>query len=273
MKLLMIKGKTLKDQENPIGTITVDRKIEIGSPHTEDLATNCSPPYPKAQERSSPQKRQLEASNNLLVCLEADGPDIKLNTGERIVVHDHYPEQTIAIGRQLPTKTKIRLLDLLRTYVDVFAWTTAHMMGVPRRVTIRGETFNTEHKINELKLLELVKQKNRSMAPERNEAIHTQVDELTKANILREVKYQTWVSNSVIVKKANGRWKLCVDFTDINKACPKEHHSLPRIEQKVKDLYRHRLKCFLNAYKGYHQIPIAEKDKEKTAFKRRGVLI
>nr|GEU75396.1 putative reverse transcriptase domain, ribonuclease H-like domain protein [Tanacetum cinerariifolium] len=61
------EGKTLKDQENPIRTITVDRKIGIGSPHTEDLATDCSPPCPKAQERSSPQKRQLEASNSLLV--------------------------------------------------------------------------------------------------------------------------------------------------------------------------------------------------------------
>nr|GEX27287.1 hypothetical protein [Tanacetum cinerariifolium] len=71
-------GKALKDQENPIGTITVDRKIEIGFPHTEDLATDCFPPCPKSQERSSTQKRKLESSNNLLVCLEADGPETKL---------------------------------------------------------------------------------------------------------------------------------------------------------------------------------------------------
>ncbi|GJY18679.1 reverse transcriptase domain-containing protein [Tanacetum coccineum] len=140
------------------------------------------------------------------------------------------------------------------------------MMGVPRTVTIGREAFNTEHKINELKHLEPVKQKKRCLAPERNKVIHTQVEELTKVNILREVKYQTWVTNPVIVKKASERWKLCVDFTDINKACPKEHHSLPMIEQKVEDLHRHRLKCFLGAYKGYHQIPKAEKDEEKTAF-------
>ncbi|GJZ96630.1 reverse transcriptase domain-containing protein [Tanacetum coccineum] len=66
MELLMIKGKTLKDQENPLGTITEDRNEGIGSPHTEDLTTNFSPTCPKAQERSSPQKRQLEASNSLL---------------------------------------------------------------------------------------------------------------------------------------------------------------------------------------------------------------
>ncbi|GJT87703.1 reverse transcriptase domain-containing protein [Tanacetum coccineum] len=108
---------------------------------------------------------------------------------------------------------------------------------------VGGEAFNTEHRVNELKHLDPVKQKKKSLAPKRNQAIHIQVKELTHANILREVKYQTWVSNPVIVKKADRRWKLCVDFTDINKACPKEHHPLPVAEQKVEDLHRHRLKC------------------------------
>ncbi|GJX31841.1 hypothetical protein Tco_0241696 [Tanacetum coccineum] len=140
------------------------------------------------------------------------------------------------------------------------------MTGVPMTIIIGGEAFNTDHRINELKHLDPVKQKKRSLAPERNEAIHIQVKELTHVNILREVKYQTWVSYLVIVKKTNGRWKLCVDFTDTNKACPKEHHPPPVAEQKVEDLQRHRLKCFLDAYKGYHQIPVAERDEEKTAF-------
>ncbi|GJV29965.1 reverse transcriptase domain-containing protein [Tanacetum coccineum] len=117
--------------------------------------------------------------------------------------------------------------------------------------------------------VEPVKQKKGSLALERNEAIHTQVEELTKTNILREVKYQTWVSNPVIAKKADGRWKLCIDFTDINKVCPKENHPLPATESKVEYIHQHRFKCFLDAYKGYHQIPIAEKDKEKTAFYTR----
>nr|GEW53554.1 retrotransposon protein, putative, Ty3-gypsy subclass [Tanacetum cinerariifolium] len=82
----------------------------------------------------------------------------------------------------------------------------------------------------------------------------------------KKVKYQTWVSNLVVVKKTNERWKLCVDFTNINKACPKEHHPLPVAEQKVEDPQRHRLKCFLDAYKGYHQITVAERDEEKLAF-------
>ncbi|GJS25399.1 reverse transcriptase domain-containing protein [Tanacetum coccineum] len=119
---------------------------------------------------------------------------------------------------------------------------------------------------------EPVKQKKRSLAPERNEAIHSQVEELTEAGILREVKYQTWVSNPMVVKKDNGKWKLRVDFTNINKACIREPHPLPAAEQKAEGLHKYRLKCFLDAYKGYHQIPIAEKDEEKTAFfTREGV--
>ncbi|GJX61940.1 reverse transcriptase domain-containing protein [Tanacetum coccineum] len=92
------------------------------------------------------------------------------------------------------------------------------------------------------------------------------VEELTKANILREVKYQTWVSNLVIVKKDEGRWNWCIDFTDINKACPKDCYPLPESDQKVETFSKFRLKCFLDAYKGYHQIQMAEGDEEKTSF-------
>ncbi|GKA66238.1 hypothetical protein Tco_0766046 [Tanacetum coccineum] len=102
---------------------------------------------PKEEQRATSEEHQEEVKG-ILSCVD---------TGERIVVNDQYPEQTISIGRQLPTKTKIRLQDLLRTYVDVFAWTTTHMTGVLRTVTIGGEAFNTEHKINKLKHLEPVK--------------------------------------------------------------------------------------------------------------------
>ncbi|GJT36292.1 hypothetical protein Tco_0926711 [Tanacetum coccineum] len=137
------------------------------------------------------------------------------------------------------------------------------MMGVPRVLMIGGETFNTEHRINVFNHARPVNQKKRSLASERNEAIHSQVEELIEAGILREVKYQTWVSNPMVVKKDNGKWKLRVDFTNINKACIREPHPLPAAEQKAKGLHKYRLKCFLDAYKGYHQIPIAEEDEEK----------
>ena len=78
--------------------------------------------------------------------------------------------------------------------------------------------------------------------------------------------YPTWLSNTVVVKKNNGSWRVCVDFTDLNKACPKDCFSLPRIGQLVDATARHQRMSFLDAYRGYHQIAMHPEDQEKTAF-------
>nr|AAM93706.1 putative gag-pol precursor [Oryza sativa Japonica Group]AAP54129.1 transposon protein, putative, unclassified [Oryza sativa Japonica Group] len=69
-----------------------------------------------------------------------------------------------------------------------------------------------------------------------------------------------------MVRKANGKWRMCVDFTDLNKACPKDHFPLPRIDQLVDSTAGCELLNFLDAYSGYHQISMAKEDEEKTAF-------
>ncbi|GJU20533.1 reverse transcriptase domain-containing protein [Tanacetum coccineum] len=69
-----------------------------------------------------------------------------------------------------------------------------------------------------------------------------------------------------MVKKSDNSWRMCVDFKDLNKACPKDGYPLPEIDWKVESLCGFPFKCFLDAYKGYHQIQMAEDDKEKTAF-------
>ncbi|GJV88902.1 reverse transcriptase domain-containing protein [Tanacetum coccineum] len=104
------------------------------------------------------------------------------------------------------------------------------------------------------------------MAPKRVAAASKEVEELRKARILREKRYQTWVANTAMVKNTDGAWRMCVDFTDINKACSKDCYSLPEIDWKVDSLSDFKLKCFLDAYKGYHQIQMAKEDKHKTAF-------
>ncbi|GKC94236.1 hypothetical protein Tco_1159678 [Tanacetum coccineum] len=144
---------------------------------------------------------------------------------------------------------KRKLQDLLRSNVDVFAWTYADM-----------------HRLNEYKHIKPVKKKKRGLALEQNEAVCREVEELLKEDILRQVMYQTWVANPVMIKKRDGRWKMCVDFTDINKACLKDCYPLLDINQKLESLSRFRLKFFLDAYKGYHQIHMAEGDEDKTGF-------
>ncbi|GJZ08859.1 reverse transcriptase domain-containing protein [Tanacetum coccineum] len=81
-----------------------------------------------------------------------------------------------------------------------------------------------------------------------------------------EVHYHDWLSNPVIVKKHDDSWRMCVDFKDLNKVCPKDGYPLPEIDWKVESLCGFPFKCFLDAYKGYHQIQMAKEDEEKTSF-------
>ncbi|GKD89571.1 hypothetical protein Tco_1365078, partial [Tanacetum coccineum] len=111
-----------------------------------------------------------------------------------------------------------------------------------------------------------IKQKRQSLGPDRSTASRKEVEELTRAGILRDAAHQTWVANPVMVKKGDEGWRMCVDFMDINKACPKDYYPLPEIDWKVESLSGFRLNCFLDAYKGYHQIQMEEEDKEKTTF-------
>ncbi|GJR99415.1 reverse transcriptase domain-containing protein [Tanacetum coccineum] len=97
-------------------------------------------------------------------------------------------------------------------------------------------------------------------------AIQAEVYKLVAAQIMREVYYHDWLSNPVMVKKHDGSWRMCVDFTDLNKACPQDCYPLPEIDWKIESLCGYPFKCFLDSYKGYHQIQMAESDEEKMAF-------
>ena len=95
------------------------------------------------------------------------------------------------------------------------------------------------------------------------------MDEVTKllaAGFIREVHYPEWLANVVLVKKANGKWRMCVDFTDLNKACPKDSFPLLRIDQLVDSTTGQKLLTFMDAFSGYNQIRMAEEDQEKTSF-------
>ena len=86
------------------------------------------------------------------------------------------------------------------------------------------------------------------------------------AKFIREVYYLDWLANMVMVKKANGKWRMCVNFIDLNKACPKDSYPLPRIDQLVDLIAGHKLLSFMDAFSGYNQIRMDEVDQEKTSF-------
>ena len=101
-------------------------------------------------------------------------------------------------------------------------------------------------------------------APERDNAIKEEVHKLVITEFIRKVYYPNWLTNVVMVKKANGKWRMCVDFTDLNKACPKDSYPLLRIDQLVDSIVGHQLLSFMDAFSGYNQIKMDEAHQEIT---------
>ena len=93
-----------------------------------------------------------------------------------------------------------------------------------------------------------------------------EVIKLKQAGAIKEVFYPRWLANTVVVKKKSGKWRVCVDFTNLNKAYPKDPFPMPKIDQLVDATVGHPQMSFLDAFQGYHQIPLALDDQEKTAF-------
>ncbi|KAI5343293.1 hypothetical protein L3X38_011169 [Prunus dulcis] len=96
--------------------------------------------------------------------------------------------------------------------------------------------------------------------------MRTEVDKLQTIGFIQEATYPVWLANSVMVRKATGGWRMCQDYTDLNKACPKDSFSLPRIDQLVDATAGHELLSFMDAYSGYNQIFMHPPDSEHTAF-------
>ena len=104
------------------------------------------------------------------------------------------------------------------------------------------------------------------MSPERVATVQELVQNMLKARFIREIMYPTWLSNVMMVKKSNKKWHMCIDYTDLNKACPKDSYPLPSIDGLVDVAFGFRFLSFMDAYLGYNQIPMHPCDAEKTTF-------
>jgi hypothetical protein len=111
-----------------------------------------------------------------------------------------------------------------------------------------------------------VKQWLRRFDEEKCRAIGEEVHRLLVARFIKEVFHPKWLANPMLVKKKNGKWRMCVDYTSLNKACPKHPFMLPHIDQIVDSTAGCELLSFLDAYSGYHQIKMKESDQLLTSF-------
>ncbi|GAU40449.1 hypothetical protein TSUD_397690 [Trifolium subterraneum] len=168
------------------------------------------------------------------------------------------PAKGVKIGADLPDLVKRQLKACLRENVELFAWSAADMPGIDPEVACHQLTIDPG--------ASAVVQRRRKQSPEKAEAARKAVKDLLEANFIAEAQYTTWLSNVVLVKKSNGKWRMCVDYTDLNRACPKDAYPLPNIDKLVDNSSGFKLLSFMDAYSGYNQIKMAEIDKKKTAF-------
>ena len=138
------------------------------------------------------------------------------------------------------------------------AWSHEDMLGIDPGIAC--------HKLEIKKGARPVRQKMRCFNQEMYEAINAEVEKLLRAGFIREARYPEWISNLVLAKNVNGKWRMCVDFTDLNKACPKYGFPLPKIDQLVDSTAGHNLLSFMDAFSRYNQIPMDKQDEESTTF-------
>ena len=142
--------------------------------------------------------------------------------------------------------------------MDVFAWTHLDMAD--------RNPVHAFHKLNVIPSARPVRQKVRCFHPDQHQVIQMEVDNILEAVFIREIKYFEWLANVVVVLKKGGKWRVCIDYTDLNEACPKDSFPLPWINQIIDALAGHGMFSFLDAFSGYHQIPMHPPDAEKTTF-------
>jgi hypothetical protein len=130
------------------------------------------------------------------------------------------------------------------------------MSGVPRELA--------KHKLKVYPQARPIQQKLRRFTLDKREAIRAELTRLVAAGFIREVLHPEWLANPVLVLKKNKvDWCMCVDYTDLNKHCPKDPFRLPRIDQVVDSTAGCFVLSFLDCYSGYHQISLAKEDEKK----------
>jgi hypothetical protein len=150
----------------------------------------------------------------------------------------------VRIGSELDPKSEAVLVEFLRANVEVFAWSPSDMPGIPRDVA--------EHSLDIRARARPVKQPLRRFDEEKRRAIGEEIHKLMAAGFIKEVFHPEWLANPVLVKKKGGKWRMCIDYTGLNKACPKVPYPLPRIDQIVDSTAGCETLSFLDAYSGYH---------------------
>jgi hypothetical protein len=184
--------------------------------------------------------------------------EIAANGETKKVYLDDMLDRAVTIGAHLTPEEENELVQFLNKNKNVFTWSAKDLQGVDRDII--EHTLETDEKIHPKK------QKLGKMSEEKVKTVEAEVQRLQDAKVIREVLYPVWLVNTVPVKKKNGKWRMCVDFTDLNKACKKNDFPLERVDKIVDDAANSEMLSLLDMFSGYHQIRVRREDEEKTSF-------
>ncbi|KAD6796621.1 hypothetical protein E3N88_07517 [Mikania micrantha] len=237
----IIQLKTLKRMNIPESEITTKSLILVGF-SGEAKATCIKLPTPWGVVKINSDQQEAKE--------EKEVKEVPLNPND--------PEVKVLIGTNIPEDIEEKLISFLKSRVSTFAWKHEDMTGISSDVIT--------HKLGIDRNIKPVHQKRRKFAPEKNLIIQEEVEKLLKAKMIREVKFPKWLANVVVVQKKNGKWRVCVDYTDLNKACPKDPFPLPHIDSMVDATAGHEILTFMDASAGFQQIQMEPSDQEDTAF-------
>ena len=177
---------------------------------------------------------------------------------KKVLLCEDVPDRTVTVGRGLEEAEESRLIQFLRNNQDVFAWSSLDLRGDSQEAMEHEQRVDPKVKPR--------KQRLRTMSEDRKKAAQSEVQKLIDAGVIREVQYPEWLANVVMVPKKNGNWRMCIDFTTLNKFCPKDEFPLPRIDTLVDVAAGSEMLSMLDCFSGYHQIFMKKSDEEKTSF-------
>ena len=166
--------------------------------------------------------------------------------------------KTFKLGKSLGQTAQDQIAEVIARHLDAFAWSASDMPGIDPDLLCHCLTMDPK--------VRPVRQRRRKFNEETRQVIKEETKKLLSVGHIREIQYPEWLANVVLVKKANGKWRMCVDFTDLNKACPKDSYPLPSIDALVDSASGCRMLSFLDAFSRYNQIKMHPRDECKTAF-------
>uniref|UniRef100_A0A2N9FUQ4 RNA-directed DNA polymerase n=1 Tax=Fagus sylvatica TaxID=28930 RepID=A0A2N9FUQ4_FAGSY len=189
--------------------------------------------------------------------------DPKISAKEELEVinlsSDPNVHRPVSISASLSVEERMHLVELLKEYQDVFAWQYDEMPGIDPKLVA--------HSLNVEPGTRPVVQSMRTFHPEVEAQITQEVKKLLSAGFIKPIQHPRWLSNIVPVKKKNGQIRCCVDFRNLNKACPKDEFPLPNMDLLIDSAAGHAMFSFMDGFSGYNQIFMSPKDAEKTAFR------